>query len=301
MASERVSLVLGSGGARGLVHIGVIDWLVENDYKIESISGCSMGALVGGIYAAGKLDAYKDWVLSLDKGDVIKMLDLSFSIGGLFKGEKIINKLLDLVGKKQIEELPVNFTAVATNIELGKEVWFTEGSLFEAIRASIAVPLVFTPVIKGKRILVDGGVINPVPIAPTMSDNTDLTIAVNVDGEPKDQHGVEKVTANLEDNDAEEASWFSNMVDEIQSHFNLDKKFERNEQLGFYEIITGCIETMQQSIAKMKIAAYSPDILLEFPSKIARSYEFYRAEELIKLGYEVAERELGKRQINKGP
>ena len=135
MTSKSVSLVLGSGGARGLVHIGVIDWLVEHGYKIESISGCSMGALVGGIYAAGKLDAYKDWVVTLDKGDVIKMLDLSFSPGGLFKGEKIINKLLELVGRQKIEKLPISFTAVATNIENGKEVWFSEGSLFDAIRA----------------------------------------------------------------------------------------------------------------------------------------------------------------------
>jgi NTE family protein len=295
MTAKSVSLVLGSGGARGLVHIGVIDWLVEHDYKIESISGCSMGALVGGIYAAGKLDAYKDWVVTLDKGDVIKMLDLSFSLGGLFKGDKIINKLLDLVGQQQIENLPINFTAVATNIETGKEVWFTEGSLFDAIRASIAVPLVFTPVTSGKRILVDGGVINPVPIAPTMSDNTDITIAVNVDGEPDGEHVVEKINATIEEQD-EEGNWFTNMIEELQDFFNLDNKLQTNEQLGFYEVMSRCIESMQQSIAKMKMAAYAPDILLEFSRDICKTYEFYRAKELIQLGYETAERELGKQQ-----
>jgi len=296
MTSKSVSLVLGSGGARGLVHIGVIDWLVEHDYKIESISGCSMGALVGGIYAAGKLDAYKEWVITLDKGDVIKMLDLSFTMGGLIKGEKLINKLLELVGKQQIEKLPINFTAVATNIETGKEVWFSEGSLFEAIRASIAVPLVFTPVTTGKRILVDGGVLNPVPIAPTMSDTTDITIAVNVDGESDVNHGIEKISATTEEQDKEQENWFTNMIDELQDRFNLDR-FQRDERLGLHEIMSRCIEIMAQSIAKMKMAAYAPDILLEFPRDIAASYEFYRAKELIKLGYDTAEQEFRKHQL----
>ena len=293
MTSKSVSLVLGSGGARGLVHIGVIDWLEEHDYKIESISGASMGALVGGIYAAGKLDAYKKWVLTLDKGDVIKMLDLSFSLGGLFKGDKIINKLLDLVGKQQIEDLPINFTAVATNIETGKEVWFTEGSLFDAIRASIAVPLVFTPVTRGKRILVDGGLLNPVPIAPTMSDNTDLTIAVNVNGESKEDHLIEKYSATMEEQDEDAQNWFTNIVQELQERLNLDR-FDRSEQWGFYEIMSRSIEIMQNSIAKMKMAAYSPDILIDFPSDIAHTYEFYRAKELIQFGYDKAEQVLRK-------
>ena len=288
--------MLGSGGARGLVHIGVIDWLVEHGYKIESISGCSMGALVGGIYAAGKLDAYKNWVTTLDKGDVIKMLDFSLAQGGLIKGDKIINKLLELVGRQKIEKLPVKFTAVATNIESGKEVWFTEGSLFEAIRASIAIPLVFTPVTKGNRILLDGGILNPVPIAPTMSDNTDITIAVNVDGEPDDIHGIEIVSASMDDTEKEE-SWITRIIDELQERLNLDK-FERDERLGMNEIMSRCIEIMQQSITKMKMAAYSPDILLEFSRDIASTYEFYRAEELIKLGYETAEQEFRKHKLS---
>lgn len=293
MTSKSVSLVLGSGGARGLVHIGVIDWLEKHDYTIESISGASMGALVGGIYAAGKLDAYKKWVLTLDKGDVIKMLDLSFSLGGLFKGDKIINKLLNLVGKQQIEDLPINFTAVATNIETGKEVWFTEGSLFDAIRASIAVPLVFTPVTRGKRILVDGGLLNPVPIAPTMSDNTDLTIAVNVNGDSKEDHLIEKYSATMEEQGEDEQNWFTSIVQELQERLNLDR-FDRSEQWGFYEIMSRSIEIMQNSIAKMKMSAYSPDILIDFPSDIAHTYEFYRAKELIQLGYDKAEQVLRK-------
>ena len=292
MATTTVSLVLGSGSARGLVHIGVIEWLVANGYKIESISGCSMGALIGGIYAAGKLDAYKEWVVSLDKRDVLKMLDLSFGLGGLIKGDKIIKKLRELVGDQLIENLPINYTAVATNIETAKEVWFSEGSLFDAIRASIAVPLVFTPVTKGKHILIDGGVLNPVPIAPTMSDNTDITIAVYVDGEPEAEHGVEKYSATMEEPIKGEPNWFGKMIQELQERLNLERT-DGEEQWGFYAVMTRSVEIMQNSIAKMKMAVYSPDIVLEFPRGIARGYEFYRAAELIKLGYEKAEQELG--------
>lgn len=291
MTSKTVSLVLGSGSARGLAHIGVIDWLVEHDYRIECISGCSMGALVGGIYAAGKLDAYKKWVTSLDKGDVIKMLDLSFSLGGLIKGDKIINKLRELVGTHQIEDLPINFTAVATNIESGKEVWFTEGSLFDAIRASMSVPLVFKPVTQGKRVLVDGGLLNPVPIAPTMSANTDLTIAVSVSGEPDNNHQIEKCSATISNDETGAQKWFRDLIMEVHTRLNLGR-FDRDEEMGFYEVMSRSVEIMQNTIAKMKMAAYSPDIVIEFSRDIASGYEFYRAKELIKIGYDMAEQEL---------
>ncbi len=293
MSEKSVSLVLGSGGARGLAHIGVIDWLVEHDYKIASISGCSMGALVGGIYAAGKLDAYRKWVCSLDKGDIIKMLDLSFNLGGLFKGEKIITKLRDLVGDMKIEDLDISFTAVATNIETGKEVWFSKGSLFDAIRASISVPLVFTPVTKGNRILVDGGLVNPVPIAPTMSDNTDMTIAVNVDSEPEDDSDERRDLISAPD-ELDTPNWFTRMIDELQERFGLEGSSSRDEQWGFYEILTRSIEIMQTTIASMKMAAYAPDVTISISREIARSYEFYRAEELIEYGYKRAERALKK-------
>lgn len=288
MSAKTISLVLGSGGARGLAHIGVIDWLEEHGYQIESISGCSMGALVGGIHAAGKLAAYKDWVVSLERRDVIKMLDLSFGLGGLFKGEKIINKLRDLVGDLKIEDLDITFTAVATDIETGKEVWFTRGSLFDAIRASIAVPLVFTPVTKGKRVLLDGGLVNPVPIAPTMSDNTDMTIAVNVDSEPDDDADTpQPEPATSGDTEPGEQNWFGRMVDELQERFGLEKSIQ-DDQLGFYEVLTRSIEIMQNSIATMKMAAYAPDVTISISRDVARSYEFYRADELIKYGYQCA-------------
>ena len=179
---KTVSLVLGSGGARGLAHIGVIHWLEENGFKIESISGCSMGALIGGVYAAGKLDDFENWVQAITKIDIVTLLDLSWKKSGLVKGDKIINTLTELVGDVVIEDLPIKYTAVAADIINEEEVWMNSGSLFDAIRASISLPLFFTPFRHKGINLIDGGVLNPVLIAPTFSDATDLTIAVNLGG-----------------------------------------------------------------------------------------------------------------------
>jgi len=178
--SKTVSLVLGSCGARGLAHIGVIHELQERGYKISSISGCSMGALIGGVYAAGKLDDFERWARAISKVDIVTLLDLSWSKDGLVKGDKIINTLVELVGDKTIEDLPIPFTAVAADVINEKEVWINSGRLFDAIRSSISLPLFFTPVKYKDGYLIDGGVLNPVPIAPTFNDDTNITIAVNL-------------------------------------------------------------------------------------------------------------------------
>ena len=200
LSGKSVSLVLGSGAARGLAHIGVIDSLSSHNLEIRSISGTSMGALVGGIYAAGKLDTYRHWVCGLSRADVFRLLDLSFDTGGLFKGDRIIRLLSRLIGDRHIESLPIPFTAVATDIELGREVWLRRGSLFDALRASMAIPAVFTPHIYHGRVLIDGGVVNPLPIAPTLHDKTDLTVAVTLSGSeeatvPDDNHAIEDIIA----------------------------------------------------------------------------------------------------------
>ncbi|MCD6597658.1 MAG: patatin-like phospholipase family protein, partial [Bacteroidales bacterium] len=161
-----VSLVLGSGGARGLAHIGVIRWLEENNYEIKSISGCSIGSLIGGVYAAGKLDQLEKWMCSITNKDIITLLDISWDGSGLFKGDKIINTLVNLLGDTRIENLSISFTAVAADVDAEKEVWINSGSLFDAIRASVSLPLFFTPYNYNGIKLIDGGVLNPVPIAP---------------------------------------------------------------------------------------------------------------------------------------
>ncbi|MFN0299589.1 MAG: patatin-like phospholipase family protein [Burkholderiales bacterium] len=177
-----ISLVLGSGGARGLAHIGVIQWLTENGYDIRSISGSSMGALVGGIHAARKLDVYAEWVSTLERRQMLRLLDPAFGRAGLFKGERIIGVLREMIGDCEIEGLPVAYTAVAADLVSGEEVWLREGMLFDAIRASIAAPPIFTPFELGGRMLRDGAWVNPVPIGPTLNDTTDLIVAVSLSG-----------------------------------------------------------------------------------------------------------------------
>ncbi|MDH4020301.1 MAG: patatin-like phospholipase family protein, partial [Xanthomonadales bacterium] len=184
MTNKTVSLVLGSGGARGLAHIGVIHWLEDNNYDIRSISGCSMGALIGGIYARNKLDDFEEWVRAISKLDIIRLLDVSWGSQGLVEGERIMTVLKDLVGDCRIEDLEIEYTAVASDIEREKEIWLKQGSLFDAIRASISLPLFFKPFDLNGMKLLDGGILNPVPIAPTFEDNTDLTIAINLGAPP---------------------------------------------------------------------------------------------------------------------
>jgi len=294
-----VSLVLGSGGARGLAHIGVIEWLEEHGYQIKSISGSSMGALVGGIYAAGELETYKHWVTALDRSDVVRMLDLSFGWSGLLKGERIISKLRDLIGDREIDDLPISYTAVATDIERGKEVWLSKGLLFDAIRASIAVPLVFTPYEVNGRKLLDGGLLNPLPVAPTLRDQNDITIAVNVDARPDRTPGARPGGTQRESSDKagpgagnEESETYreriKTFIQDLQGKFATDKE----QDWGFFDVMMLSIETMQSSMVRMKMAPYTPDYYLVVTRDAARAFEFHRARELIQLGRDTAERYL---------
>ena len=176
---KRVALVLGSGGARGYAHIGVIEELERRGYDIACIAGCSMGAVVGGIYAAGKLDLYRDWIQSLDYLDVLRLVDVSFRLGAI-RGEKVFGQIRNIVGEINIEDLRIPYTAVATDLTHQQEIWFQEGCLHQAMRASAAIPSLFTPVMQGNRMLVDGGLLNPLPIVPVVSSHCDLIIAVNL-------------------------------------------------------------------------------------------------------------------------
>lgn len=255
---KTVSLVLGSGGARGLAHIGVIHVLEEKGYTISSVAGCSVGALIGGIYAAGKLKEYEEWVRNLTKLDMVNMMDISWEGGGLVKGDRIIAKMIKLVGDRQIEDLPIRFTAVATELESGREVWLSNGPLFDAIRSSCSLPLFFTPAKYKEKMLVDGGVVNPVPIAPVFDDQTDLTLAVNLGGKP-----AGKAPLNP------------------------------RKVIGAYDVAYMVFDAMQSTIARQKLAAYPPDLVIEIPRDAARTFDVDKAVEMIELGRSAAEAALG--------
>ncbi|WP_281951632.1 patatin-like phospholipase family protein [Nitrosophilus kaiyonis] len=285
---KKISLVLGSGGARGYAHIGAIEEIVKRGYEIVAISGSSMGALIGGLYACGKLDEYKNWVLTLDFLDVIKLLDISFAPSGLIKGDRVFEKLESIIGDILIEELPIDFTAVATDLFKQKEVWFQKGKLIDAIRASIAIPTFFTPKYIDGRVFVDGGIVNPLPIAPVMSEICDLTIAINLNSnKPLLKH------IKLSKKEKEEKERAKNFFEELLE--NAQKKFEnieKEKELNYLSIISRSIDTMQNILSNYKIAGYRPDIIIEIPKDSAMFYEFHRAKELIKLGKELAKEAL---------
>lgn len=310
MHNKRVALVLGSGGARGYAHIGVIEELEARGYEIVGISGCSMGALIGGLYAAGKLSDYKEWVINLNYFDLFRLVDVTWSPMGAIKGEKVMDVIASMLNGRTIESLPIPFTSVATDLINQKEVWFQEGSLEQAIRASVAVPGVITPVQHRGRTLVDGGLLNPLPITPAVAWHADLIIAVNVTAQTPSSTLDELMPdwSNKNKKDTEPTAvgeWMHRIkgkAGDLLGRLNFWEG-EENEPIGQGEgtdtnwgklnIIIQSFETTQAALAQYKIAGYPPDILIEVPRSACSSYEFHRASQLIELG-----RRLTKKQLN---
>lgn len=281
-----IALALGSGGAKGLAHIGAIEEIEAQGYDIVAIAGTSMGAVIGGIYAAGKLGVYRDWVCSLAKMDVLKLIDWTLSGGGLIKGERIIGTLRDLIGDIAIEELPITFTAVATDLDREREVWLTRGPLFDAIRASIAIPSVFRPQLLDNRRLIDGGLLNPVPVTPLIRETADYLFAVSMDG-PIDN--TEPVDAQIEPAETPD-SYRTRIGDFIGKLMPLGN--DKPREPGVLELLTQSMDLMQANLSRLRLAAYEPDLLIRMPRNVATVYEFYRARELIELGRQQARRML---------
>jgi NTE family protein len=276
-----VSLVLGSGGARGLAHIGVIQWLTENGYEIRSISGAPMGALIGGIYAAGQLQVYTDWVMALERLHVLRLLDPTLGSAGIFKGERIVGVLRQLIGDWDIEALPIAFTAVGTDLDSGQEVWLRQGNLFDAIRASMATPLVFTPFKHGERLLIDGAVVNPVPVAPTLGDATDLTVAVDLSGPAELRPAPADRSAAA--GDSLYRKGILKFIDSVRG-----PRGPREPSRGLLDVAFAAMQAMQDTIADLRLKAYTPDVSIAVPRNACGFFEFWRADELIALGRERA-------------
>jgi NTE family protein len=292
MTNKTVSLVLGSGGARGLAHIGVIHWLEENGYEIRSISGASMGALIGGIYACGKLDTYEKWVRAITKLQIVKLLDISWGKQGLVEGDRIIDTLKELIGDRKIEDLPIRYTAVASDVKREKEVWLKSGSVFDAIRASISLPLFFTPYDMNGVKLLDGGILNPVPIAPTFEDHTDMTIAVNLGAAPTGTPPAESKSAPVDTDDSALGgvrAKINNFIDDLMKRSPTDGA----DGWTMLDVADQTFDAMQGTIARQKLASYPPDRTIEIARDACGTLEFDRADEMIKLGYDTAARSLG--------
>ncbi|MCG6967674.1 MAG: patatin-like phospholipase family protein [Chromatiaceae bacterium] len=291
---KTISLVLGSGGARGLAHIGVIRVLERRGWQIGTIAGSSMGALIGGFYAAGKLDDYAEWVQELTEFNVLRYLDVAWGGAGMLKGEMLMQTLQEFVGRHQIQDLPIPLTIVATDVLARKEIWLRRGDLFHAIRASIAVPTVFTPHNINGRPLLDGGILNPVPIAPTLQDPTDAIIAVSLSGVPKrigDSNRRNAGATRIERPHHRYRKKIDAFIDQLQERLGLNSGAEEEQSsLSLTDAALMSLDAMQASIARCKLAAYPPDLLIEIPINTCAAHEFYRASEVIEAGEYWAER-----------
>ncbi|RDS81570.1 serine protease [Dyella monticola] len=281
-----VALALGAGGAKGLAHIGAIEELEAQGFEIVAIAGCSMGALVGGIHAAGKLDVYRDWVCTLDKFDVLRLVDwsLSFAGGGLIKGEKIIGTMLELVGDVRIEDLPIAFTAVATDLEREREVWLTRGSLFDAVRASIAIPTLFRPHTIEGRLLVDGALLNPVPVTPLIREPADYVIAVSIDGPAETTMPMELSAGDTSTRPRRGIGrWLEKLLPSMESRA---AEAGKPHEPGALALLEQSMDLMQANLSRLRLAAYQPDLLVQLARNLSSPYAFHRARELIELGRE---------------
>ncbi len=288
--SKTISLALGSGGARGLAHIGVIRVLERHGWRIDAIAGSSMGALIGGFHAAGRLAAYTDWVQELTELNVMRYLDLSWGGAGLLKGQAVMETLRQFIGEHRIEELPIPLTVVATDPRARREIWISQGDLFDAIRASIAVPTVFTPHIVQGRPLLDGGLLNPVPIAPVMHNRGDLVVAVSLSGPPRERPRPAPPVRRRHPGYRQRIDRF---IEELQERFGREDRWRKQEEaLSLVDAALLSIDAMQAQIAACKLAAYPPDLLIEIPIDTCAVHEFYRATEVIEAGEYWAEKAL---------
>jgi len=275
---QSVSLVLSSGGARGVAHIGVIEELERQGFEIKSIAGSSMGALVGGIYASGNLKVFRDWMCMLDKRAVFNLVDFTLSTNGLVKGNKIIKELKKIVPDVNIEDLPVSFAAIATDIRSKQEIVFEKGNLFEAIRASISIPSVLKPCRVDRMVLIDGGVLNPIPINRVKRSKNDLLIAVDVNFPISSEKQAEgKKSSNQE---KIELSYYSSMKSKMLSFLPNVKDYQYN----YYTLISKSASLMIQQISEMTTEIYKPDILIRIPMNSYGPFHFHKSEEIIKAG-----------------
>ena len=282
-----VTLVLSGGGARGIAHMGVIEELERRGYKIASVTGTSMGSLVGGIYADGAMDSFKKWMLSLDRRKVLSLIDFTVSRVGIVKGDRIFKKMKDFIPDCLIEDLKIPYAAVAVDLINRKEVVFREGSLFDAIRASVSIPSVFTPVKTEEGLLIDGGVMNNIPVnhAPRIQD--DLLVVVNVNADvpvilPKISREEDEKQKRAYQKKIEE---FQYHLQRILPHGSVEKQARSHEErMGYFNLIDKTISLMTDHMAQMSMQNYSPDILIEVSSDACNTFEFFRAGEILEMG-----------------
>ncbi len=298
---KRVALALGGGGARGAAHIGVIEELERRGAHITAIAGTSMGAVIGGVHAVGKLHEYSAWLSSLTQRDVVRLLDPSLRSPGMIGAEKIMAKIREVIGNVRIEELPIAYTAVATDLISGKEQWFQQGPLDVAIRASIAIPSVITPLVYQGRVLADGGLLNLVPVTPLAAVRADVIVAVSVGGAPRsasasnsshthadaELEGVRVAAARARDVDMlsrirARLGWEHTEASDAADSARTETENAINVRT--LDVMELSLQAMQRMITRYQMANYPVDVFIELPVDACGTMEFHRSKEMIELG-----------------
>lgn len=279
-ARERVALVLGAGGARGMAQIGVLEALQARGFEVVAVAGSSSGALVGGIFAAGRLHAFHERVARMTRGEFLRLLDPVLGRPGLFRGQRLVDALREVVGDPLIESLPVQFTAAAVDLERRRVVWLRQGPLWDALRASFAIPGLFTPHVVHGRELVDGGLLAPLPITATRMSDAQRLVAVEMHGWPRRPPGQPAEPARILPRGRRFARW-------------LDRRLGNDPgETSLAETMSEALDTMQGQMSRIQLALDPPELLIEIPRDVCSFYEFWRAREAIEIGRQVAEKAL---------
>ena len=298
--SRTVSLALGSGGARGLAHIGVIEVLNDEGFDIANIAGSSMGACVGGIYCAGKMEVFRDWILKINKRETFRLMDFTMSTQGILKGQKVLDHLKTMLGEIRIEDFDIPYTAVATDVSTKEEIWMRHGDLYNVIRASSSVPTLMMPTKLGERVLVDGGVLNPLPIEPLMPAKTDLVIAVNINANAAGHQRSREVKLSdeldriLEQSEAESRAYSGRMVNTVKGWLRMGSSVTTDKTqyktLSYLGMLNKSYDFMQDRLCEQSIEIHRPDIVVNIPRSVGTTLEFYRASEMVEEGRTAAKK-----------
>lgn len=303
MAKPKIGLALGSGAARGWSHIGVLEELRAIGITPDIVTGSSVGAVVGAAFAAGKLDEFRDWILALDRIGVIRLLDAKLSGGGFVQGRTLLAAIEKIIGNPQIEDLDIRFGCVATEFGTGREVWLRKGKTLDAIRASMAMPGVFAPLRVDERYLLDGGLVNPVPVSLTRAMGADIVIAVNLNGDlvghelflhdtqAAELSGEPVNTVTTEDNgeaveDSDNGSLFGRWTSSIRERFDryTAKRTEGVHEPGLFDVVIGSIDIMQDRITRARMAGEPPDVHITPRLRDIGVMDFDRASDAIEEG-----------------
>jgi len=270
-ADARIGIALGSGSARGWAHIGILRALAEMGVHPGVVAGSSIGALVGAAYASDQLDVLENWVNSLTWKDMLAYLDLSLLDGGFIRGEKLIEIARQHVGELEIQSLPVAFAAVATELNTGREIWLREGALLDSIRASIALPGLFSPSRLNGQWLVDGGLVDPVPISLCRAMGAEVVIAVNLNGDIVGKHNKRKHRDehHRDKKVGEDADIWSIISNQITTRLSEQKEAvlsqllgESKDAPGLFDVMASSINIMQDRITRSRMAGDPPEVML---------------------------------------